>query len=116
MNVGDPVYRYTNAFKGCYEDDQGGYSPVYLRLDTYVVWKVTKCGFWLTHDWCKDNTKPFWKRFVKNSATKKFAHATKEDAQKSFMKRKEVQISLLKRQIKDVEFALELAKRGKFEE
>lgn len=115
MNVGDPVYRYTDALHGCHRYEELESLNVYLRLNTYVIWKVTKCGFWLTHDWCKDNPKPFWKRFVKNSATKKFAHFTKEEAQQSFMKRKEVQISILKEQLKNVEFALELAKKGKFE-
>ena len=78
-------YRYTNFWADCRE--------VTVSLHTYSVVSRTPKGGWIRDD--RVRTK---KRFVLDSARRKFAYPTKELALASFVKRKEWESSHAKRQ------------------
>lgn len=66
------------------EREHYGTSDPQLEMCWFAVRKRTKCGAWIGN------------RFVKLTATKKWACNTEADAIESFRRRKEVQISIYK--------------------
>lgn len=101
----DVLYRYEEVHysAGLDEFDNPlpfrGTTEVILR--TYEVTKRTPKGAWIRKWSWGDEV-----RFVLLTARKKFACETTEDAGKSFVARKTRQLSILHRQVRDVEAAL----------
>jgi hypothetical protein len=96
-------YRYEDVQFASMCDEFGhseGPGTMQLMCHEYRVLKETECGVWIDM---------FPKRFVKRHAKKHFACPTKEEALKSFKRRKEVQINILKTQLDRAYRALQLA-------
>ena len=75
-----------------------------IRID-YTVIKHTPKGVWLGYG------HGGWKRFVKKDATRRFACPTIEEAKVSFIARKNKQISILQKQISQIQEALKLIEK-----
>jgi len=96
-------YRYEDVQFAAMCDEFGhseGPGTMQLMCHEYRVLKETPCGVWLDL---------FQKRFVKRNAKKRFACPTKEEALKSFKRRKEVQIRILQAQLDRAFRALQMA-------
>jgi uncharacterized protein YwgA len=92
------LYRYETNRYSDYSDE--------LSLHTYKIVKETKCGYWIRlYDGFND------KRWVSKTTTKRFAHATKNEALVSFMYRKKRQIKILKARLADAEKSLAIANK-----
>ena len=98
-------YRYRD-YSSCIEDFNvdGDFFPtsastVRLEVRKYKVIKHTPKGVWIEENWVH-------KRFILNDSRKKWAYATKEEAARSFFRRKKSQVKLLSRQLQQAELAL----------
>jgi hypothetical protein len=92
------AYRFEDvSFAGPEDDPGGGYLRVQRQEFTIIRW--TKCGFWISFPFGSD-------RFVLNTAKKKFACTTKEEALASFKARKKRQRSILQQRLNEVSEAL----------
>ena len=80
---------------------------VHITCHEYRVVKHTPKGVWL---YTGDLNAHMGKRWCRRDAYKQFACPTKEEALDSFIARKERQIRILKRQTRDAEDALQLAR------
>lgn len=78
--------------------DQLTTNGIYVYRTEYIVEKHTSKGVWI-NDFGH-------RRFVLNSARKRFAHPTKEEALESFRARKKRQIKILTRQLERARAAL----------
>lgn len=99
--IDDVFYRYdeTNFVGG----------DVRIYLSKYYVVKLTPKGVKINSD--KIDSKFIFHehtKFIGNDWIKKYAHNNKEDALKSFVKRKERQLTILRSQINNVKRALNL--------
>ena len=108
--VCDVYYRYEDYLQGTGGwDMQGEWEPgpsvIRIRVVEFKVLKVTPKGVWL---------KVFdGKRFVLNSAIKRFADPTLERALVSFRKRKERQASIYEARARNAREAIRRAEHGK---
>lgn len=90
------LYRYEGY-------SQGGIVEVYhVSCVTYNIIRTTPKGWWIQGD-----------TWVSNSAKKRYAYPSKEEALASFKKRKERQIKILEAQIKMAKGCLQTAIEGK---
>jgi len=85
------------------DSDHYGVTDPQLEMWWYKVRKRTRCGAWIDD------------KFVKLTATKKWACATEADAIESFRRRKEVQISIYKNRLAAAKADLKLLEKGLFE-
>jgi hypothetical protein len=106
--IKDPeyYYRYETRLEGTgYIDESGDYRPGYgtnlfIELRKYVVVRETLKGVWID--------KPFFgEKFILNSARKRFAYPTKEEAWESFKRRKRRQMAIVMQQLVCAKVALE---------
>lgn len=107
-------YRYEDYREGAgYVDICGDFimtgTNVKLALRSYPVLRTTAKGVWIDMAWEGE-------KFILLRARKKFACATKEEALESFLARKERQVSILSRQLKNAQKALQLGKEMSHEE
>jgi len=96
-------YRYESRVYGHVDDFGGSWSPprVHLYRHSYPVISHTPKGVWLL---------AFGKRrWVSNHSRKRFAHATEQEALRSFIARKERQISICHKQISNAQRAANMA-------
>ncbi len=102
MIVGDKMYRYVDTLYSTGGGDDYSSSSVYVKvvLLTYNIVRLTPKGAWVSGF---PGDKP---RFVLNSARKRFACPTKEEAMTSFVARKNRQIRILTSQLQYVKEAL----------
>jgi hypothetical protein len=84
-----------------YDNPIGG-GPVGVRLNKHRVLKTTPKGVWVSDYYGR-------KRFVLRGANKRYATPSPAEAWESFIARKRRQISILKAQARDAEFALRAA-------
>ncbi len=99
------LYRYEEVCFAAPLDEHDnpilGLSPnIKLYCYSYEVTRTTNCGFWLPGT-----------KWVSNSSKKRFAHPTKDEAYRSFQKRKERQISILKAQLRHAELAHDITQK-----
>ncbi len=93
------LYRY---------DVEVGMVNLCLNLREFVPVKETPKGWWVKekHSVCYSYTKKRW--VSKNPIHKSFCYPTKEQAIKSFVRRKEVYVDRLKHQLKMAELSTQL--------
>lgn len=72
-----------------------------LWMRDYLVSKRTPKGVWIEADGSR--------RFVLNNARKRWAHPTREEALKSFIRRRTIQLDIFQRRIADTERVLRIA-------
>lgn len=121
MNIGDKFYRYEDWY---YIHDCS------IRLKTYYVYKLTPKGCWIIDESAhyqsqnypeyfecniKSDYDLIFKKFILTNAGKKFAYPTLEEAQRSYLRRKECQIRLLSDRLKRAESFYKAAKEGKWD-
>lgn len=104
MQVGDTWYRYEDFLEsnGTNEwgDDLGAH--VAIRLRKFTVIKLTPKGVRLNND-----------RIVIHEHNKRYACATIEEAKRSFMLRKERQISIYSKRVEHARTAIKLVSMNK---
>ena len=105
-NIGDKFYRFEERLYANDTDEFGEStgSHVEVELCTFYVTKVTPQGVWLG------------KRFVLLTANKKYALPTIGEANISFRKRKEKQISIYQSKISGIKQALSLLEFEQYRE
>lgn len=91
---------YSTVSFGVNGGEEYGVTPVQLSLMEFDVISETPCGYWII--W------PMEKYWVSKTAKKRFAYPTKEEALRSFRKRKERQISIYSARLKRAKEALAL--------
>ena len=79
-----------------------------VRMRTFHVIKHTPMGAWISDYGTR--------RFVLLGAKKRYACPTKEEAQTSFLRRKERQLGILQHQVKMVEHAMKNMRAGRLNE
>jgi hypothetical protein len=102
LQVGDKMYRYQETHYAAPGDEFGesrGPGSTEVILDEYTVIKVTPKGVMIDRSYGIP-------RFVLLSATKKFACATKEEAEISFRARKKAEIRIHQARIDSAKRAL----------
>lgn len=122
MQVGDKFYRYEDWY---YTHDCS------ILLKTYYVYKLTPKGCWIIDEsahyqfqnypeYFERNIKSdydlIFKKFILTGAAKKFAYPTLEEAQVSYLKRKERQCSILSHRLKLAEALYKAAQDKKWDE
>lgn len=93
------VRHYAPPLNESDEIDFGAVGHRELVLMEFPVLRETRCGVRLTDG-----------KFILKQARKRFACPTKEEAMESFKRRKEVQISILKAQLRSAEWDFALAR------
>ncbi len=95
------LYRYREAqMDEIHSDDiRAASKAMRLYLDSYPVLKHTRCGCWIALGYGR-------KKFINLDARRKWAHASLEDAMKSFTARKKRQITILRHQLLKAEAAV----------
>lgn len=91
----DHLYRYVN-----HQD--------VVEFERHAIIKRTPKGWWI-----QDPYDPTKKRFVLEGTFKKFAAKDEAEAKVSFFARKRRQLAILKRQVEDIEAAVEALKAGR---
>jgi hypothetical protein len=108
-------YRYENENRSTYVESPSGserfYSTVHLSLKEYNLHKETPKGYWIGYGEMLEGKLRGRSRWVSKTSKKRFAYPTKELALESFVYRKKYQLDILKRQVADLEYVLELAKK-----
>jgi len=95
-------YRFEDRTTVALLDDNGkptGSERINIDLYKYKVMRHTKKGVWIEFGFSKD-------RFVLKDARKRFACPTVEEAEQSFIARKERQLSILRIQMSKVNYVL----------
>ena len=96
-------------------DSLGGEGTTAVELRSFPVIRTTPCGVWIQHPtkytWDDNDNMKKGERFINLQARKKFACATIEEAQASFLARKERQALILTSQLKNVEKAIRIMKK-----
>lgn len=93
-------YRFDDYGVSHGSEEYGFYSTREVTLREFRVIKETPKGAWIETTFCGD------KRFVLRDARKQYACATVEQARQSFMARKNRQIKILTKQLRNAEEAL----------
>lgn len=94
-----------------------------LKYEEYPVIRETPKGYWIeidrkhiSHmDYEEEQTISI-EKWVSKTSLKRYAYPTKEEALQNYIARKNRQINILNRQLKDAKDCLDLARKGKVEE
>lgn len=85
-----------------YETSPYGFSTIGLELETFVPYKETPKGWWISRDglgWSKN-------KWVAKTGVKRFAYETRELALESYIKRKTKMLEKLRNSLAQTETAL----------
>ena len=92
-----------------------GEGTLAVELSSFPVIGTTPCGVWIEHPtkytWDANDNMKIGKRFINLRAKKQFACVTIEEAQASFLARKERQALILSSQLKNVKKAISIMKK-----
>ena len=107
-------YRYRDYPTANVLDDFGNPIPgtghTQVVLDQFLVLKHTRKGVWLEDSTNVNGGPRSGQRFVLFGEGKRFARSTKEEAKRSFIRRKQRQILINRAAIRRAEAAIELVK------
>jgi hypothetical protein len=99
-------YRYEDKRYSCGNEESGFYTKIQVQLLKFNVIRETPKGVRI-----EQYSGDYRGRVVLHNSRRKYANPTIEEAKESFIARKERQIKILKKQLKDVEFALSQVSR-----
>lgn len=100
--VGDILYRYEPA------PSMDLFSEVDSNYGEYKVIKLTPCGCWVSNNFGYETG---FRKYVSNTATKRFAHKEKRDALYSYICRKRKHIALLESKVNELKMYLTEAEK-----
>lgn len=104
------LYRYVDEVTFV---DALGVPEITIRAHEYKAIKETLHGYWIKDDSRERKSNQRW---ISKEGRKRFAYLDKQLALESFIRRKQVQISIIKYQFKNAESALKQAKELKTKE
>jgi len=90
-----------------YENAIGSYSVEVVPRECFLIRSTAK-GFWVGHG---TEANPWGLRWISNTSKKKYAWPTKKEAMESFVRRTNVMMDHLSRQMNDCRKALAAAER-----
>lgn len=100
------LYRYEDRVYSSVSFDPGGgehyhSTPVQIEHMEFEVVKETRCGYWINFG---------GRKWVSKTSRKRFAHVSRLDAMKSFIRRKERQVTIYSTKLDRAQQALSLAR------
>lgn len=113
----DPIvlYRYRTGSETAEEDDEYGFSRtrtrVVLLCDEFPILKETPCGYWINAlEWSQGQYRTR-RRFVLKDSRQSFASAIRQEALRSYIYRKQKQLSFIENDLTKAKDDLKEAKR-----